>query len=269
MATDATGTPTTTLGIPKYNTAADIPSGKGFNAAMDFIDDLIEARGTTVPGASGVKVWNNTTKAWETPAGATGSKFLRDDGTFATAGTSGYGTALPGSPVDGQEYILVDSLTAPSYQWLFRYNASATGTYKWEFTGGPGQVGEITTPENVTLTTYTDPATPGPSVTAPRAGVYTIRIAGESETAIVANGQSQGRIAAKLGAAATSDLESVLAQDPYSSAAGNVGASVRSFQREMDRTLAAGDVVKMQYKVSAGTHAFRNRRIVIVPVRVI
>lgn len=40
MATDATGTPTS-RGIPKYNTAVDAPSGKGFNAAMDVIDGLV------------------------------------------------------------------------------------------------------------------------------------------------------------------------------------------------------------------------------------
>lgn len=40
MATDATGTPTA-RGIPKYNTATDAPSGKGFNAAMDSIDGLL------------------------------------------------------------------------------------------------------------------------------------------------------------------------------------------------------------------------------------
>lgn len=40
MATDATGTPTS-LGIPKYNTAVDAPTGRGFNAAMDVIDGLI------------------------------------------------------------------------------------------------------------------------------------------------------------------------------------------------------------------------------------
>lgn len=43
MATDATGTPTA-LGIPKYKTDVDIPSGKGFNAAMDAVDTLIGAR---------------------------------------------------------------------------------------------------------------------------------------------------------------------------------------------------------------------------------
>lgn len=93
MATDATGAPTTALGIPKYNTAADIPSGKGFNAAMEYIDDLIEARGAP-PGASGVKVWNNTTKTWDTPAGADGTKFLRDDGTFAATASPTIGAEV-------------------------------------------------------------------------------------------------------------------------------------------------------------------------------
>lgn len=43
MAAGATGTPTP-LGIPKYNTSADAPSGVGFNSAMDTIDTLITAR---------------------------------------------------------------------------------------------------------------------------------------------------------------------------------------------------------------------------------
>jgi len=46
------------------------------------------------------------------------------------------GTTLPASPVDGQEAILVDSLTAPTYAWRFRYSASITDAYKWVFIGG-------------------------------------------------------------------------------------------------------------------------------------
>jgi hypothetical protein len=44
MATDATGTPTSPDSIPKYNTAVDAPSGKGFNAAMDAIQVALSAR---------------------------------------------------------------------------------------------------------------------------------------------------------------------------------------------------------------------------------
>lgn len=47
-----------------------------------------------------------------------------------------YGTTLPANPIDGQEAILVDSVTNPTYEWRFRYNAGSTSTYKWEFVGG-------------------------------------------------------------------------------------------------------------------------------------
>jgi len=59
----------------------------------------------------------------------------------AVAGPSGLvpptaiGTALPASPVDGQEFILTDSLTAPTYTWHLRYVA-AKATNKWVFVGG-------------------------------------------------------------------------------------------------------------------------------------
>src|SRR4029077_1979087 len=48
-----------------------------------------------------------------------------------------YGTTLPASPTDGQEAVLVDSVTNPTYQWRFRYNAGSSSAYKWEFVGGP------------------------------------------------------------------------------------------------------------------------------------
>lgn len=55
---------------------------------------------------------------------------------IAVQAVPGYGTVLPASPVDGQQYILVDSVTSPTYQWLFRYNAGSTSANKWEFVGG-------------------------------------------------------------------------------------------------------------------------------------
>jgi len=62
MATDRTGT-LTSLGIQKYNTSADAPSGLGFNGALDDIDALLAARVTKPAGiVSGeVPVWNGTT----------------------------------------------------------------------------------------------------------------------------------------------------------------------------------------------------------------
>lgn len=64
MATDATGAPTS-LGIPKFNTAVDAPSGLGGNAQMDAIDALISARvGKPAGIVSGeAPVWNGA--SWD------------------------------------------------------------------------------------------------------------------------------------------------------------------------------------------------------------
>lgn len=83
MAQDATGTPTS-LGIPTYDVNADAPTGVGLNAIVGVIDTLIAAR-VPVPGgkaAGDVPVWNGS--SWVVPGGTRdGTKFLRDDGTWA------------------------------------------------------------------------------------------------------------------------------------------------------------------------------------------
>lgn len=80
MAQDATGTPTA-LGIPKYNTAADSPSGKGFNAAMDAIDAIIQAQiaGVSVATPPGVVAF--------TAAAAAPTGWLLCDGTAVSRTT--------------------------------------------------------------------------------------------------------------------------------------------------------------------------------------
>jgi len=56
--------------------------------------------------------------------------------TSSKSQTVSYGTSFPIGPMDGQEYTLVDSITAPTYQWRFRYNAKRIDANKWEFIGG-------------------------------------------------------------------------------------------------------------------------------------
>lgn len=88
MAVDATGTPSP-LGIPKYNTGADAPSGKGLNAIVDALDTLITARVTKPSGGvnGDVPVWDGS--AWRWPTGTRdGTKFLRDDGSWQSPVTS-------------------------------------------------------------------------------------------------------------------------------------------------------------------------------------
>lgn len=94
MAAGATGTPTSNFSIPKYATSADAPNGTGFNSAMDAIDSLLAQAplsGHITGIATGtVPVWSGA--AWVKPTGTPdGSKFLRDDGAWASAGGGGAG----------------------------------------------------------------------------------------------------------------------------------------------------------------------------------
>jgi hypothetical protein len=93
-----------------------------------------------------------------------------------------YGTSLPVSPADGQEAILVDSLTAPTYQWRFRYTAGITDAYKWVFIGGSSFAHSIVTNEGSTAggsNAWMNLATLGPRMIVPRAGIYETSYASE------------------------------------------------------------------------------------------
>lgn len=252
MAVDATGTPTTTLGIPKYNTAADIPSGKGFNAAMDYIDDLLEARAATPAGiASGeAMVWNGTTwvRSSVTRLGAT------------SVIPAGRGTTLPATPYDGQEYVLVDSLTVPTYAWRFRYSPESTSAYEWEFIGGAAVDHEVATDQSTASTTYVDLGTVGPTVVVPREGDYNVSW---GSAAYVTDGAAVYP-AVKIGAVATSDADSAV----LSLAAAEAGLTRRTSREKLFTGVAAGSEVKMQYKTSAGTANFYDRWLRVTPIRV-
>ena len=88
-------------------------------------------------------------------------------------GSLPYATSLPASPVDGQEAVLVDSVTNPAWIWKFRFNAQSIHSHKWEFVGGTdmssGPQGDVQYPG----TAHT-PWAGGPGFNAPRAGDYDI-----------------------------------------------------------------------------------------------
>jgi len=83
-----------------------------------------------------------------------------------------YGTTLPASPADAQEAILVDSITNPSYQWRFRYNAGSTSAYKWEYVGGIPWSNAGGSTNGVVSASGTLVLSGGPSFTIPRTGDY-------------------------------------------------------------------------------------------------
>jgi len=214
-------------------------------AALDGQDDRIvtlEGRPVTPPvvngqwlkGVGGVPVWTALAPA-DLPA------------------MVGYGTTLPASPVDGQEYILVDSLTNPTYQWRFRYNASSTSPYKWEFVGGAPLRSWVAASEATTSTPYVDLATVGPSITAPRAGEY-LHSFGCSANCTTAGSALQ--IATGLGTGGQ-----------ITAPGANYGAAM--VVNGPLATLTAAQVVKLQYGVTfGGTASFGGRWLELMPRRV-
>ena len=81
-------------------------------------------------------------------------------------------SALPGSPVDGQEVYFQDTAMATAgVVWHLRYRA-AGGTYKWEFLGGAPLVAYVDALEAPSTTGWAGTATLGPELTMTRAGEY-------------------------------------------------------------------------------------------------
>lgn len=111
------------------------------------------------------------TQPWSTPkTGPTGAP-------GAPGGAGSLVSALPGSPVNGQEiYFQTAAMAAAGVVWHLRYRSAATGSYKWEFVGGreivssAGASGTFTTANTSTFTSWTN----GPSLTVPLAGDYDI-----------------------------------------------------------------------------------------------
>ena len=97
-----------------------------------------------------------------------------------------YATSLPTAPYDGQEAILVDSVTNPSYVWRLRYNAGSSSAYKWEFVGGSPAYAEWKGAQAVSAGWTKLPSAGTTTVTVPRAGDYdvTYGAGGQIETAV-------------------------------------------------------------------------------------
>jgi len=264
MAQDATGTPTSLWGIPKFNTAVDPPSGKGTNAMMDFIDGIIipdlllDAKGdiiaaTAADTAARLAVGANGTFLKANSATSTGLE-------WGAAGSAGYSTSLPGSPTDGQEHILVDSTSAPTYFWLLRYNSGSGSTYKWECIGGTPKSVLITTSESISADSYTDLATVGPDITLPNAGDWDITIGALLN--ITSGAGFNGLISASYA------VGGVAASDDWSFSASANGGSGSRTRRHL--AVAASTLIRAKYHKYTGTAGTaKDRQLSVMPVRII
>jgi hypothetical protein len=166
-------------------------------------------------------------------------------------------TALPGSPVDGQEVILTDSLTAGTFHWRLRYVA-ARATNKWVFIGGAPMFHEIGAAEATASGTYVSLTTPGPTLTPPVSGEYLVGISCTAYMPTAAGAY----MSFSIGAAAAVDAEST------SSVVHGTRSS--TLMREQKKgALVAGAALLARYRTDSGVSGtFSTRWMSLIPVAV-
>jgi hypothetical protein len=169
-----------------------------------------------------------------------------------------YGTTLPGAPADGDTHTLVDSLTAATYQWTFRYNA-ARATNKWEFVGGAPAAAEASAAESVNSTSYVATATPC-AITLPVAGDYIVGI-GFRRTSDVS---AQTRFMSyDIGGTAAADTDSCVT----SLASG--GSALQNVSRFRKKTGLGAVTLTAKYRGSAaGGESVQDRWMQVTPIAV-
>jgi len=264
-----------TLTRTGYVTVSDQPRPIRINTSQgwrDIADDtsFVSGSGTPTPavGATGAIYLNTATGLHYGPkaAGAWPGTALPVPGGSSDPRFPSYGTTLPGSPVDGQEAILVDSTTAPTYRWRFRYNAGSSSTFKWEFIGGGALSNYLGTQQAVgSASTWVDLGTGQPIVTVPRAGDYRAEwrfrmlnadpAAQQAFVTVVPAGGTPGTIQAGSTAIAPSQVTD------YSDFANPTrDASLAA--------IAASVTLRLMYYATSTNVSFSNRLLAVTPIRV-
>jgi hypothetical protein len=196
------------------------------------------------------------------------TKFLRGDGVWQlpTGGpTITRALTPPGSPADGDIWYYVDSLTATTIEWAFRWNAGSTNADKWEFIGGAPAYAEIGVgvAEATTSVTYVALTTAGPSITLARAGVYQVdisfRLSGSGANNLLAF------MSYDIGGTGASDNDAVV---DVATAGASGGGNV--MRRKMKTGIAAATTLTAKYRsgTTAVSASFTERWMSVTPVRV-
>lgn len=171
-------------------------------------------------------------------------------------------TALPSSPSDGQECLFQSAAMATAgVMWHLRYRSGASGSYKWEFVGGPPISSEVTTNEATSSSTFVALATAGPSVALPLAGDYVVRVGAHmvnstsTSTAIL--------MSYDIGATTAVDADGANLNSPA------VASMQATLSRSRLKTGLSAVTLTAKYRSSAASAvSFMNRWMEVIPVRV-
>lgn len=175
------------------------------------------------------------------------------------AATPSRATALPGSPGDGDEVILTDSLTAPTYNWHLKYVAGKASN-KWVAIGGMSALVTVATTETTTSTSYAALTPAGPSFAIPVAGDYKVAIGFEGSNNTV---DQHAIMSYDIGATGAVDADRAVGHSSGASAL----FSPRAIRLKSGLT-AVTLTAKYRAGSGGGTASFAQRTLEVTPVAI-
>jgi hypothetical protein len=233
--------------------AADVRNN--YTAIQTAVNALIaiSANGNGLDGDP--LVWDNTLAKW-VAASALATGRPRAPRMFVSALAGG----PPASPVDGDLWSATNIEAGSNSRWLFQYDGGEVGASKWKFLGGPPLVALVAAGETIGSTgAYVALATPGPSITLPRAGDYDVSQAAY----IFAPTGAAAEMSYDIGATGAIDADSFIVGSG-STTSPNASSSCRS-QR---KTGLAAVTLTSKYKTNSGAPLVQWRQMTVTPVRI-
>jgi hypothetical protein len=206
------------------------------------------------------------------PTGAGVGKVLTSDAsgnaTWAVPAAIPLVSALPGSPIDGQEvYYQNATMAADGAMWHLRYRAYQPdrvtpnpSAYKWEFVGGSALQSLNTTGETITVTAAAVTAN-SPTLTVPLAGDYKVDSGGQLRHSAASQWVRIG--------VAKNGIDTTVCATFFANSAGAPLAVSNSLGAESEfPALSAGDVIAQAPNVSAPTGTINMKYLRLTPKRV-
>lgn len=196
--------------------------------------------------------------------------YVRSNGAWigVQLGTApGFGTALPGSPKEGQEFTLVDSVSAPTYAFQMKFISTVEDgatDYRWICIGGfpyYQYVSAATTRASASFGDAADAA--DPAFTIPVAGYYDITVSAEVRP-LGDTTPNQAWVSFRVGATGAVDDDGAQSGEVSGT---NIQATHTVFAKTR-KLCAASDVIEMQHRAdTADSYDIANRKLTAHAVR--
>jgi hypothetical protein len=174
-------------------------------------------------------------------------------------------SALPGAPVDGQEIYYVADATN-GVVWHLKYRAASSSAYKWEYLGGGPMVNTRDVEEGTGTTGAYQHLGPGPGVTPPLSGDYTVSWGG---AAYINTSGLLGIMTIGIQVNGVNPANGNLGQARIATARNNTASEWTPLVRtERVNGVSANSTIWCIYYINNPTCYFANRWLTVEPIRV-